>query len=341
MTRVVTMGGGSGQYVLLSGLREVPSLEITAVVSTADSGGSSEILRRERDILPVGDFRRCLAALATTEDEDLRFFFLDEGRFDGNGPLAQHPLMNLALAYAAEKDPGKFLGALQRMERLLKVRGHVFPVTLAKVDLCAEFENGEIVRGEHLIDKGEHIGTGRITRLWLERRPDGKKDRKQIEPFKTALSAIKRAEVIVVGPGDLFTSILPNVVVPHVAEALRVTKAKLVFVTSIMTKRGETSGFDAVDFFVEFEKHIGRQVDYVVCNTVAPSEKAIARYVAEEAEPVNTLRLLEPVVGRDEGWYEGRRLVPTDLLFEEPSGFTRHHSEKLAHAIYRIIHELF
>ncbi|MBI4098483.1 MAG: YvcK family protein [Candidatus Magasanikbacteria bacterium] len=340
MTHVATIGGGSGQYVLLSGLREVPALEITAIVSTADSGGSSGVLRTERDILPVGDFRRCLAALATTEDEDLRFFFLEEGRFDGDGPLAQHPLMNLALAYAAEKDPGRFLGAIQRMERLLKVRGHVFPVTLAKVDLCAEFANGEIVRGEHLIDTGKHAGTGRIARLWLERRPDGKKDRKQIMPFKTALSAIRRADVVIVGPGDLFTSILPNVVVPHVAEALRVMKGKLVFVTSIMTKRGETSGFDAVDFFKEFEKCIGRRVDYVVCNTATPSEKAIARYAAEGAEPVNTLRLFEPAIGREGGLYGGRKLMPTDLLFEEPSGFTRHHSEKLAHVVYRIIHGL-
>ncbi len=340
MKRVVTIGGGSGQYVLLSGLRDVPFLEITAIVSTADSGGSSEILRRERDILPVGDFRRCLAALATTDDADLRFFFIDEGRFGGDGALAQHPLMNLALAYGAENDVGKFLGALQRMERLLKVRGHVFPVTLAKVDLCAEFENHEIVRGEHLIDKGEHAGTGRITRLWLERRPDGKKDRKQIQPFKTALQAIKQADVVIVGPGDLFTSILPNVVVPRVAEALRVAKGKLVFVTSIMTKRGETSGFDAVDFFTVFEQYIGREVDYVVCNTTMPSEKAITRYAKQEAEPVSTLRLLEPAIGRDEGWYLGRHLVPTDLLFEEPSGFTRHHSEKLAHAVYRIIHGL-
>lgn len=338
MNRVVTIGGGSGQYTLLSGLREVPSLDITAIVTAADSGGSSGVLRTERDMLPVGDFRRCLAALATTEDEDLRFFFIDEGRFGGNGALAQHPLMNLALVYGAENDPGQFLGALQRMERLLKVRGNVFPVTLAKVDLCAEFENGEIVRGEHLIDKGEHKGIGLIVRLWLERRPDGKHDRKIIKPFRTALSAIKRAEVVVVGPGDLFTSILPNVLVPHVAEALRVTKAKIVFVTSIMTKRGETSGFDAVDFFTVFEEYVGREVDYVVCNVAELSEKAVARYAAEGAEPVNTVRLCEPDPHRDDTTYGGRRLVPDDLLFEEPSGFTRHHSEKLAHVIYRIIH---
>lgn len=340
MHRVVTIGGGSGQYVLLSGLKEVPFLDITAIVSTADSGGSSEVLRRERNALPVGDFRRCLAALATTEDEDLRFFFIDEGRFGGDGALAQHPLMNLALVYAAEKDPGKFLGALQRMKRLLKVRGDVFPVTLAKVDLCAEFENSEIVRSEHLIDTGEHKGTGRIVRLWLERRPDGKKDKKQIKPFRTALSAIKRAEVVVVAPGDLFTSILPNVLVPDVAAALRATKATIVFVTSIMTKRGETSGFDAVDFFTVFEEYVGRHVDYVVCNVAELSEKAVARYAAEGAEPVSTIRLREPAIGRDEDMYGGRRLVSVDLLFEEPSGFTRHDSEKLAHAIYRIIHRM-
>lgn len=338
MKRIVTIGGGSGQYVLLSGLREVPSLDITAIVSTADSGGSSGVLRTERNALPVGDFRRCLAALATTEDEDLRFFFIDEGRFGGDGALAQHPLMNLALVYGAENDPGQFLGALQRMERLLKVRGHVFPVTLAKVDLCAGFENGEIVRGEHLIDRGEHAGTGRITRLWLERRPDGKKDKKQIKPFRTAISAIKHAEVVVMGPGDLFTSILPNVLVPDVAEALRATKAKIVFVTSIMTKRGETNEFDAVDFFTVFEEYVGRQVDHVVCNTATPSEKAVARYAAEGAEPVSTFRLFEPAIGRDVGIYGGRNLVSADLLFEEPSGFTRHHSEKLAHVVYRIIY---
>lgn len=334
MTRIVTIGGGSGQYVLLSGLREVPSLDITAIVTAADSGGSSGVLRTERNALPPGDMRRCLSALATTKDENLRFLFLDEGRFGGNGPLAEHPLLNLVLVYAAEKDREGVIGALRRVECLFEVRGHVYPVTFSSVDLCAEFENGVVVRGEHLIDIRDHEGTGRITRIWLERRPDGKKNKK-VKPFGLALRAIREAEFIVIGPGDLFTSIIPNVLVPEVSEALGGTNAIVLFVTSIMTKRGETSGFTAADFVHTFEAYAGRCVDVVVCNSEMPSLVAINRYAAEGAVPVEPL-----VPARKGGVWEGKRVIADDFLFEESSGFTRHHSEKLAQVVYRIIHGL-
>lgn len=334
MTRIVTIGGGSGQYTLLSGLREVPHLDITAIVTAADSGGSSGVLRTERNTLPPGDMRRCLAALATTKNENLRFLFLDEGRFGGDGPLAEHPLLNLVLVYAAEKDRDGMIGALRRVERLFEVQGHVYPVTFSSVDLCAEFENGVMVRGEHLIDTGDHEGTGRITQIWLERRPDGKKDKRVIKPFKMALRAIREAEFIVIGPGDLFTSIIPNVLVPQVSEALGETNATVVFVTSIMTKRGETSGFTAVDFVHTFEQYAGKCVDVVVCNSEMPSLVAIGRYTAEGAVPVEPL-----APARKGGTWEGKRVIVGDLLFEEQSGFTRHHSEKLAQVVYRIIHK--
>jgi uncharacterized cofD-like protein len=234
--RIVAIGGGTGLSALLRGLKEHTS-NLTAVVTVADDGGSSGVLRTELGIPPVGDIRNCIAALADAEplmNELLQYRFpvADAETGSGEGPgLAGHAVGNLLLAAMTAIEGGDFEEGVRRINRILAVRGQVVPVTATPLTLHAQCRDGSIVDGQSLI-----MGTSDIERVWIT--PDG------VDPSDDALAAIADAELIVLGPGSLYTSLLPNLLLPAIREALLAATAPRLYVCNVATQDGETAGFD-------------------------------------------------------------------------------------------------
>lgn len=281
MKKIVCIGGGTGLSNLLRGLREILNIVITAIVSMMDSGGSSGRLRDERGALPPGDFVRCVAALMTTQTHmadvwKIIFRHRFQNLSGGNG-LDDHTVANL-LFTALQEMYGDVGIAARMMCELFQIRGTVLPVTTASAQLCAELDDGLIVRGETHIDRPRHNTDRRVVKLWLE---------PAVSVTPQVIEAIGQADLVVIGPGDLKTSIDPPLLVTGMASALQATPAKISYIPNIMTKAGETGGpsyaFKASDFLAEVEKVVGRRMDYVLVNTRRPSGRALAAYAKENA----------------------------------------------------------
>ncbi len=268
--RVVVIGGGTGLSVLLRGLKEYTS-NITAVVNVCDDGGSSGRLRGEMGILPPGDIRNCLLALADTEPAMEKLF---QHRFSKGGELAGHNFGNLFIA--AMSEIMGFQAAVREFSRVLAVRGQVLPVTLQEVNLTAELEDGRMITGQSAIAKSP----APIKEVYLTPL-DGK-------PLPEALEAIEKADVIILGPGSLFTSIVPNLLVPGVVEAVAKNRGGKYYVCNVMTQPGETFGFTASQHLEVIEKYLGEGVlNYFIANeNVDVSSELKDRYREEGAEPV-------------------------------------------------------
>ncbi|MCA9379492.1 YvcK family protein, partial [Candidatus Dojkabacteria bacterium] len=223
MANIVVIGGGTGSYAILSGLKQLTGHQLTAIVPATDSGGSTGRLRDEFGFLPVGDVRQCLVALAENQDESLSLRELLSYRFDKGGDgLAGHNLGNLLLTALTDISGGE-IQAIAILEKLLNIQGHVYPVSLTKTNLVAEYENGETVSGEHKIDEPAYPHDGRVRIANLHATP-------KVRTHKLVKEAIADADVIIMGPGDLYTSLIANLVVGGVAEALQAAKAKFVYI---------------------------------------------------------------------------------------------------------------
>ncbi|KKU76240.1 MAG: hypothetical protein A2214_00665 [Candidatus Harrisonbacteria bacterium RIFOXYA1_FULL_48_8] len=272
--KIVVIGGGTGVFTVLSGLKKYFS-DLTAVVTMADDGGSTGILREEFGILPPGDIRRALIALSTSDNKMLSQLF--NYRFAEGGGLSGHSFGNLMIT-ALERLTGSFDKAVEETGKLLSVRGRVLPVTLKKTALIAELENGSVVRGEANIDVPKHDGTIRIKKAYL-------KPNVAINP--AAKTAILEADGIVIGPGDLFTSLIPNLLVDGMREALKKSRAKKIYFVNLMTKFGETTGFQASDFLRTIEEYLGKNIlNYAVVNKTKPTAMRFRPYSKERAEVV-------------------------------------------------------
>jgi len=313
--RVVALGGGTGLAALLRGLKGFTS-NITAVVAVMDTGGSSGRLRREMDILPPGDIRNCIIALA---DDESRMASLFQHRFHG-GSLDGHSLGNLVIAGLKER-LGRFDLAIEEMSHILNIRGRVLPATLEQVDLVAEMEDGEFVRGE------EEIATDprRIKRMLLSQQP--------VPPYGRILEEIERAELIVLGPGSLFTSIIPNLLVEDVAQELERSKAKKFYIVNLMTQPGETDGFTAQDHL----KALGRYIDistwdYVIVNSQPAPEHLLGQYAAEGSVPV-----VNDLAGLERPGVIAAELLEIVELEGKPT--VKHDSRKLAKLIMGVASE--
>lgn len=270
MKNIVIIGGGTGTFTLLSGLRQFPSNN-SVIVSTADDGGSTGRLRKDLDVVPPGDIRQCLVGLSYT-DKTLRDLF--SYRFD-SGELEGHTAGNIIIA-ALEKLTGSVEEAITIAGKMLNTRGHVVPITNFPTKLSAILENGKKIVGEHNIDSPRQNFKVGIKTLSLS--PSG-----PASPH--ALSLIAKADIIVFGPGDLYTSTLPNLLVKGVKEALKKSKAKKVLVMNIMTKNGQTNGFKASDFVKVFEEYGGKEfLNTVILNTKKPDAKVLAKYKKDKAE---------------------------------------------------------
>ena len=265
------MGGGTGSFMVLSGLRD-KGFDLSAIVTMSDNGGSSGLLRDELGVLPPGDVRQCLVALSRAQ-KSVRHLFTH--RFS-RGSLKGHSVGNLFLA-GLEDMTGSFQKAVKTAAQVLQIQGNVIPVTLKKVTLVATLENGKRIYGETNIDIPKHDGNLRIKKLSL---------RPRVVANEEAIQSIKEADYIIIGPGDLYSSIIPNFLVQGVAEALNASKAKKIYICSIMTKFGETNDFQASDFFHTLQQYISN-IDYFIINDEKPLDKFLAIYKKEQAQPVS------------------------------------------------------
>ena len=314
--RIVVIGGGTGTFTVLSGLKKYP-VDLTAIVSMADDGGSTGILREEFGILPPGDVRRALVALSNHPNKllaDLFNYRFTEGGVNG------HNFGNLMLT-ALERITGGFEEAVATAGRLLGACGEVIPVTLTDVRLRAELEDGSVITGEGNIDAPRHDGALAIRRIWLT---------PSAEANPRALEAMRRADMIVTGPGDVYTSILPNFLVHGMREAFLASRATRVYVLNLMTKYGETHGFTAPDFLRVLEEHTARGAFHILfANSELPPLSRMRRYTKEHAVPVRHTDLPQRrTVG-------GTRVIRTRLL--RGGELVRHDSTKLARALMRVI----
>lgn len=308
--RVVALGGGTGLSTLLRGLKEYTS-RITAIVTVTDDGGSSGRLRSEMGMLPPGDIRNCLVALADAEPLMKELF---DYRFAGDGPLAGHSFGNLFIAAMCDIT-GDFELAVKESSRVLLVRGQVLPATLVNCALGAVLADGRVVKGETSVS-----GSGsRIESVFLI--PES------CPPLPEALKAIAEADVIVLGPGSLYTSVIPNLLVEGLAEAIALSTAHKIYVCNVMTQRGETDYYTAEDHLAAVLHHAGpRAADWIIVNNTSVSGEMLEKYSREGAMPV--------VFGRRSLEAMGVRVVAAPVLSE--SDLVRHDPGKLAAEVVRI-----
>lgn len=320
--KIVTIGGGTGHFTVLSGLKK-HDIDISAIVSMADDGGSSGILRNELGVLPSGDIRQCLVALSEAP-EVMRDLFLY--RF-GVGGLTGHNFGNLFLS-AMQKVTNRFEDAVALTGKILNIKGKVIPVTVEPMTLMAEYHSDKILKGE---DKIARYKKEKIKKVFLENEVHGSFE---------AVQAVLAADLVVLSPGDLYTSLLPNFLALGMSEALRRTNAKIAYIVNLMSKRGETDGFGAHDFLLELEKYLGVNViDYVLVNTAFPSGEIADLYNQEGEFFINPdldklARTRYKIIAGD---------FLNQIIFEKNSAdklkrsILRHDSEKIARTLLNLI----
>lgn len=307
--RIVAVGGGTGLSTMLRGLKAYTS-KLTAVVTVADDGGSSGMLRQDLGMLPPGDIRNCILALADTEPimkQLLTYRFTD-------GALAGHSFGNLFLA-AMNGISDSFDEAVKKVSDVLAVVGRVLPVTTENVSLSAILEDGRVIEGESHIGHRANI-VGNIDRVYLS--PDAPK------PAKGVIEAIEKAELIVLGPGSLYTSIIPNLLVDGVVDAIKRSNAHKIYVCNIMTQMGETDEYTVYDHVRAIEKHsYDGIIDFVIANNEQIPSSLIENYAEENAHMIEI---------DAEKFTGSTRLVQGNLLLVEGE-YIRHNFSRLARAI--------
>lgn len=316
--RVVALGGGTGLSTLLRGLKEYvarrsdehptldrPISELTAVVTVTDDGGSSGRLRRENRVLPPGDIRNCMVALSKDEALLGRLF---QYRFHAGRGLVGHNFGNLFLA-ALTHVTGDFAEAIRVSSRVLAIRGRIFPSTISNVHLVAKLKSGRTVHGETRITASRTP----IERVWLSANA--------VKPFPAVIEAINEADLIILGPGSLYTSILPNLLIPEIAAAIAKSNAPRVYIANLMTQPGETARYSQADHLRAIRGHTAKEVvDWVVANRQAISPEVAKRYRSKGAEQV--------LVDLPELQRLGYRVILDNLL--EQHGVIRHNPRRLA-----------
>ena len=310
--RIVAIGGGTGLSNLLRGLKQYTS-NLTAIVTVADDGGSSGRLRRDLHVIPPGDIRNCIAALADAEPLVTQLF---QYRFDeraGEG-IAGHSFGNLFITAMAEVT-GNMEAAITETSRVLAVRGQILPSTMDDVTLAARFPGGKVVRGESQIP---HEGIPPVE-VWIEPRDSA--------AHPGAVRALLEADLIVIGPGSLYTSVLPNLLVPGIGRAIKASRAHKLYISNVATQHGETNGYNAADHFGALRRHLKDDglVDVVLANSNLP------------AEPLDPAWRSEAVLAPGDAGYGSARLVLADIVDHERR--YRHHGDSLAAAVMRAYFE--
>ncbi len=318
--KIAVIGGGTGISTMLRGLK-MHTTNISAVITVADDGGSSGMLRKNLGMLPPGDIRNCILALAETEPQMDK---LMQYRFKG-GNLKGQSFGNLFLA-AMSGISEDFETAVRNMSEVLAVTGTVLPVTSENINLIAELEDGTIIKGESRIGEHHLFHPGRIKRLYL--------DKTNVRPLESALAAIDNAEAVIIGPGSLYTSIIPNILVDNVVERIVKSKAVKIYVANIMTQPGETEGYTVYDHIEAIYRHANneRLFDYCIVNTQSIPEPVYQRYKADGAEAVriDAARIKKL----------GIKLIERELVQLKDDLYIRHDPAKLADAVMDICNSI-
>lgn len=319
MKRICTLGGGTGNYVVLRGLKEY-AVDLTAIVTMADDGGSTGILRDELGVLPAGDVRQCIVALSESSDlmRNLMNYRFNEGFLTG------HTFGNIFLS-ALEKVTGSFETAVEEVSRVLNIKGKVLPVTTQHVRLKMMLNNRKVLESEKEIYLSNEIDQG-YSAIFLDPYPKANPE---------AISRIMSADAIVIGPGGLYTSVISNLLVDGVVESLRKTQAIKIFVVNLMNRKGQTTGFKVSDYIRELEVFLGGGViDYIVVNSQRPPKELIDRYAQEgdlvECDLFDSRVIQAELLGSIDKSNQ-RDLIKRNLI--------RHDYDRLACSLIQIIEE--
>ncbi len=315
--KVVVIGGGTGQSVFLRGLKHYTK-NITAVVTVADDGGGSGVLREDLGMLPPGDIRNCLLALANIEptmNEVMQYRF-EEGNLKGQS------FGNLFLA-AMNGLYGNFEVAVYKMSEIFAITGKVLPVTLSDVKLVAHLKNGKMIKGESRIPKAVRKEKTYIDNITLEP--------KDVKPLYEVINSIENADIIIIGPGSLYTSIIPNLLVDGVVEAIKKSKAPKVYVSNVMTQPGETHGYNVLEHVNAIIKHTKDNIiDYVIANNEILSEEIFEKYKKDGAEMVLLDRYQEEELKK-----MGAKTIKENLI-EVRSKYIRHNADHISNIVINL-----
>lgn len=325
---IVVIGGGTGSYTVLTGLKEIENINITAIVASTDSGGSTGRLRDEFGRLPVGDLRQCLIALAENSEEQKLLRELFAYRFDkGGSGLEGHNFGNLFMT-ALRDIVDDELESIEYVEKLFNIKGKVYPVTLEDTQLVAKYENGKTLVGESEIDEPKYPHDGRLHITELYTSP-------KVQSHNAVIKSLENADFIIIGPGDIYTSLLAAIVINNMSEHIKNSKAKIVYIGNLFTKFGQTYKYRLSDFVSEIEKYCKRKVDFILFNNSKYPKEILEKYLNENSEPVEN-NLLKDI-----------RVISENLLAEEEikskkgdvlkRSLIRHDSQKIRKVIEKII----
>lgn len=322
MKKITVMGGGTGTFVVLSGLKQ-HNVDLGVIVNMMDSGGSTGRLRVQLGVLPPGDIRQCFVALSEAPDLWRRLFLY---RFD-SGDFMGHNFGNIFLS-ALEKVSVDYDQVLETASFVLKTKGKVLPVTHEKTNLCVEYENGKILKGEGSIDENK-FEKSRIKTAFLE---------PSVSAYPSAIERILDSDMIVIGPGDLYTSIVPLFLVDGVREALQTTKAKLIYVVNLMTKSGQTNNYTAKDHVHDIEQYLGKQIDTIIIHKGSLSESIVEWYESHHEHPVqDDLTDDSRVVRSNVADNTPVKQNPADKISSYARSILRHDSIRLAKAVIQLL----
>lgn len=322
MKRAVVIGGGTGTYIILSNLKNYP-ITLSAIISMADSGGSTGRLRDQYGTLPAGDIRQCLVALSDAPTLWRELFLY---RFE-TGDLSGHNFGNIFLT-ALEMNAKNYREVIETASYILHTRGSIIPVTYKNVNLSVTYSDGKILTGEKFIDSSKHV-TARIKKATLIPQAPA-------NPY--ALHSIKKANYIILGPGDLYTSIVPNLLAVGMRKAIKKSKAKLIYISNLMTKRGQTNNYTISDHVLDLQNYLGRTLDIIIINNGKINPKIISYYKKYSEHPVvddMPVKLSSTKLIRE-------NLVQNILLKKHDTdsairSLVRHNSTKLCRVLWNIL----
>lgn len=313
-TNVVVIGGGTGQSIFLRGLKKITP-NITAVVTVADDGGGSGVLRCDLGMLPPGDIRNCLLALANTEPtmQEVMQYRFEEGGLKGQS------FGNLFLA-AMNGLYGNFETAVYKLSEIFNITGRVLPVTLESIDLVAKLNNGNVIKGESTIPKEVKKQKSKIEEVYLEPR--------DAKPLNDVIKSIYEADYVIIGPGSLYTSIIPNLLVEGVVEAIKKSNAIKIYISNVMTQPGETDGYDVLDHIEAINKHTKENlIDYIIANNEIIPDNQFEKYKKDGANQV--------LLDKDQRMAlksMGIKIVERNLI-EVKNDYIRHHADSICEVI--------
>lgn len=323
MKKIVVIGGGTGTTAVLSGLKKYYDYQLKVIVSMTDDGGSNAVIRDQFGLLPLSDLRKSIIALSDADQYLLRDIFTY--RFDKGDGLSGHTLGNLIMMGLSNLT-GSEVGAVEAVSELFGIKGRVVPVTTEKTTLVATYDDGETVKGEHIIDEPNIESDRQIMSLTID---------PPVKAHDEAIEAIKQADVIIAGPGDLYTSTIANIIVGEVADAIKNSSAQFIFINNLMTKKGQTHWMKDEDLINEMEKYCGRSPDVTIIHNGKFPKDVVDYYAKKNEHPIEHVEnSRQNIILKD---------VVSEQITEKQAGddlirsLIRHDADKLGKVLHDII----